>query len=668
MPQYGSDSTNPNYIESVGSLKRKTKEDIRIDSLIPPAILEGAKNNDGSPDIKVLLEEYYKFMNMDEFIYVATETFTDLVAPSGTYPGKGKAVFRVSDPNNDNNEFFQTNSATVLKFGNSIIPITGLSAPVISNGNELPGSLRNTTVPTGKTLTIDNLDATYINQNLTLTTPITYFVGPGPSYILNSIEEAMNIDYNDDVYLSAMQKEIASAIPKNLTSVEKRTLYKNIVELYKLKGSSDSIEIFFRLLFDEETEVEFPWDKTLIPSEGKWDAGLNRYLDNKGFLSNNTKLQDSLFYQKFSYNIKTGQNLSKWKHAFDRLIHPAGFIFFGEILILTELTRSALGDSSRISSTVLGDGLVQDPNNPGQQFRIRNVYPRTNRKTLSSMPGEQPGVIGIEDLPLLVEMFAATFMPNVVARIDKNAKFSVDLNNNGTIGGINIVNGGFGYASAPSITITGDNGSSAAANCTIDENGIVVAVTVTNAGSGYTTASATPAANPDRGKVKTVFLSNLADKEYTVKPTIVFDQPTSQDADGNPLATNVTATGTVILDGDINNTSGKITAVQIDVPGNGYIFDPKIRISSASSGELRAQEVKEIAIIMLNHVANIDPHSPGFRTLTGNSYFNRKQDNYYTTKKFRDGYPISFYGDKTIESRSESDINRYNVKTIINQE
>ena len=233
MSQYGSDADNPNYVESVASLKRKTKEDIRIDSLIPSAILEDAENADGSPNIKTLLEHYYKFMNMDEFIYVATETFTDRVAPSGTYAGKGKAVFRVSDPNNDNNEFFQTNSATQLRFGNTIIPITGLSAPVISNGNDLPGSLKNTAVSTGKTLTIDNLDANYINQNLTLTTPITYWVGPGPSYILNAIEEAMNIDYNDEVYLSAMQKEIASAIPKNLSSVEKRTLYKNIVELYK---------------------------------------------------------------------------------------------------------------------------------------------------------------------------------------------------------------------------------------------------------------------------------------------------------------------------------------------------------------------------------------------------------------------------------------------------
>ena len=674
MPNYGSDASNPNYVESVASLKRKTKEDIRIDSLIPSAVLENAENADGSPNIKTLLEHYYKFMNMDEFIYTATETFTDLVAPSTTFFEQGsglplgKAVFRVSDPNNDNNEFFQTNSAMELKFGSTVIPLTNNSVPVISNGNELPGSLRTSPVSTGKTVTIDAIPREFINKNITLTTPITYWVGPGPSYILNAIEEAMNIDYNDEVYLSAMQKEIASAIPKNLTSVEKRTLYKNIVELYKLKGSSDSIEIFFRLLFDEEAEVEFPWDKTLIPSEGNWDAGLGRYLDHKGFLSDNIKLQDSFFYQKFSYNIKTGKNLSDWKHAFDRLIHPAGFIFFGEVLILTQLTRAALGDNSRISSIVLGNGEVQVPGNPGQQYRILNVYPRTNRKTLSSMPGEQPGVIGAEDLPLLVEMFASTFLPNIVSRIDKTARFSVTLNSNGTIGGINIVDGGFGYPSAPTLTITGDNGSGAQASCTIDENGIVVSVSVDQAGSSYTTASCQAAGNPDAGKVKTIFLSNLADKEYSVKPTLVFDDPTSVDADGNPLATNVTAQGTVILDGNINNTSGKITGVQMDIFGNGYVVDPRIRIGSATSGEIRAKEVKEIAIIMLNHVANIDPSSNGFRTLVDNNYFNRKENSYYTIKKFRDGYPISFYGDKTIESRSESDINRYNVKTIINQE
>jgi len=52
-------------------------------------------------------------------------------------------------------------------------------------------------------------------------------------------------------------------------------------------------------------------------------------------------VQDSYYYQKFSYVLKTGSNVENWKNAFTRLIHPAGFIFFGEILILIELLTSA---------------------------------------------------------------------------------------------------------------------------------------------------------------------------------------------------------------------------------------------------------------------------------------------------------------------------------------
>ena len=113
----------------------------------------------------------------------------------------------------------------------------------------------------------------------------------------------MNIDKNTSEYLEFMQKEIAASIPRNL-SVEKRNLYNNIVDLYKVKGSQDSIEIFFRLLFDEAVEVTQPYDKTLIPSSGNYDSSQNQYLDNKGFLSDTIKIQDSLFYQKFSYLIR----------------------------------------------------------------------------------------------------------------------------------------------------------------------------------------------------------------------------------------------------------------------------------------------------------------------------------------------------------------------------
>jgi hypothetical protein len=59
-----------------------------------------------------------------------------------------------------------------------------------------------------------------------------------------------------------------------------------------------------------------------------------------GFLSDKKYLQDSYYWQKFSYVLKTGKNIADWKNAFTRLIHPAGFIFFGEIVIFIKMLAS----------------------------------------------------------------------------------------------------------------------------------------------------------------------------------------------------------------------------------------------------------------------------------------------------------------------------------------
>jgi hypothetical protein len=80
-----------------------------------------------------------------------------------------------------------------------------------------------------------------------------------------------------------------------------------------------------------------------------------------GFLSNKKYIQDSYFYQKFSYVLKTGKNIDDWKNAFTRLIHPAGFIFFGEILIfidsLTAEDKWILGPANNPNFGYQGSGL-----------------------------------------------------------------------------------------------------------------------------------------------------------------------------------------------------------------------------------------------------------------------------------------------------------------------
>jgi hypothetical protein len=720
MSGYGSDAGNPNYVESVGSLKKKTKEDLRIDQLIPEEIL----TDSGDTGIKQLLEKYYEFMNMKEFIYVENDTFTDLIASD-------RAVFRVLDPNDDNNEFFTdfdgaSSSLVVTNIDKTetIIPLSGTNVQ-ISNGNELPGTLKDRTTEIGKTFSVSlpkPTEAGYVNHNgktAKLVTPMTYWVGPGPSYVINAIEEAMNIDENTEDYLELMQKEIAQAIPRTLT-VNKRNLYKNINDFYKLKGTSDSIEVFFRLLFNESVETEFPYDKTLIPSSGKWDAGLNRYLDHKGFLSDNIKLQDSKFYQKFSYVVRTGKNLSDWETAFDKLVHPAGFVFFGEILILTQLTRAALGDNIRQDLVELDIGIgegstgsIPVPNQPGFVYTYKDLYGRLNRKTLSSMPGVQPGVIGAEDIALLVEAFSSFFLPNAEGRISKSGQLSLTLNANGSITNVSVANPGFGYPivqatktivngqeffDGPDITVTGDpiegqGIGTALLTCKVDVDGRIDNVTIVSAGSNYASANASPDANSNNGKLTTIIKSG-SEKHFATAPSIIISPPTATDADGVLLSSNVNATATVqispsdvyytaqeetndlaleeglrvgAVEGEIKIHQGDILGFTITNQGNGYVVDPIVRFDSPTHSEERAKEVKEILILSLNHVAT-EVGDENFRTLINNNYFNRKGSNFDSHRMFRNGYPISFLSANTIESFPGTVINRYNNKAIIAQE
>jgi len=467
-----------------------TKEDIRIDQLIPADILEDRDK------LTQFLNAYYTFMNMDEFIYQETETFDEVVL-------NGLAQFRISDPNNENNRFFtdETGADSVLILTSPTGTTVGVNLSdinvAITNGNELPGTLASSTSEIGKTFTVNNLSA-YNNYTAKLTTIVKYWVGPGPSYIMNTIEEAMDIDLNAQNYLELMQKEIAATIPRGVT-VNKRTLYKQIIDFYKLRGSSDSIEIFFKILFNDEVEVEFPYDSVLIPSSGNWEANPaltkgGQYLDNKGFLSYNIRLQDSFKYQKFAYLIKTGKNLSDWELSYDRLVHPAGFIYFAEILIFLQLTGEVLGDAL----------------------------------TLSRMPELQPGIIGPEDIPVLVEMFVSMFLPQTTAKIHRSGTLSLDLKT-GVINSVTITSGGSGYTSVPTVTSV-DSGTP----------------------SGFTTATLTAALT--NGSVSGITIGN-GGKDYNV-PTLTIAAPSAITFDGSD--DEVLGTGIV----NITNNTIKLTSAQ----------------------------------------------------------------------------------------------------------
>ena len=80
-------------------------------------------------------------------------------------------------------------------------------------------------------------------------------------------------DHTISDFLTQMKEEFLNTIPKNThSSVDTRKLVKNIKSLYRAKGTARANKAFFRLLFNETSEVYTPTDDMLRVSGGKWSS------------------------------------------------------------------------------------------------------------------------------------------------------------------------------------------------------------------------------------------------------------------------------------------------------------------------------------------------------------------------------------------------------------
>jgi len=143
---------------------------------------------------------------------------------------------------------------------------------------------------------------------------------------------------------------------------------------------------------------------------------------------------------------------------------------------------------------------------------------------------------------------------------------------------ITMTNGGSGYSSAPTVNLSGGNGSGASAKAKL--GGFITVITVTNGGSGYTTVptvtisgggpttNATATATiDDAGHVTGVVITNEG-AGYTSTPSVSFGTP----------GTGAAATATIL------GTPGKVAQVYFDNVGTGYTTPPSIASISGGGG------------------------------------------------------------------------------------
>jgi len=81
------------------------------------------------------------------------------------------------------------------------------------------------------------------------------------------------------------------------------------------------------------------------------------YINEDGFVSENTiKIQDSLYYQDFSYVIKVGRSIAEWRDTFKKTMHTSGFYLTGQVDISTRLNAKI-----RFPITGAVSGQIQEP-------------------------------------------------------------------------------------------------------------------------------------------------------------------------------------------------------------------------------------------------------------------------------------------------------------------
>ena len=75
------------------------------------------------------------------------------------------------------------------------------------------------------------------------------------------------------------------------------------------------------------------------------------FISERGKLSETTmRVQDSLYYQDYSYVIKVGQSIARWRDAFKKTMHTAGFYFTGQVDIESRITVTAGGPVKGVTS------------------------------------------------------------------------------------------------------------------------------------------------------------------------------------------------------------------------------------------------------------------------------------------------------------------------------
>ena len=129
-----------------------------------------------------------------------------------------------------------------------------------------------------------------------------------------------------------------------------------------------------------------------------------KYISQDGQLSELTKkIQDSLYYQDFSYVVKVSESINNWRDSIKRAVHPTGFFVTGEVNIASRIDAQVKQPVGASLSSGLFSGTSDSP-----------IYMRLN--TLFSTLFDRRTGVGLRAMSNGVELDGKTKLSSLAAR------------------------------------------------------------------------------------------------------------------------------------------------------------------------------------------------------------------------------------------------------------
>jgi hypothetical protein len=143
--------------------------------------------------------------------------------------------------------------------------------------------------------------------------------------------------------------------------------------LLKYTATTSSLEVTDTVTFSGGTTAVVAKSD---PLTGTGTIGVNittdgKYVNQDGHLSEGSKkIQDSLYYQDYSYVVKVSESINKWRDALKRAVHPSGFYVTGQVDIATQLN----GRVKQPVGATLSSGLFSGTSDSPIYMRLNTLF------------------------------------------------------------------------------------------------------------------------------------------------------------------------------------------------------------------------------------------------------------------------------------------------------